>query len=66
MSENLAFNLTRPQQWLRGATENAGTWWDDWVAWTLEGSGVQREAPARLGSRDHPPLDPAPGRYVHQ
>jgi polyhydroxyalkanoate synthase subunit PhaC len=53
-----------PAAWLAGATERAGTWWDDWTAWTIERSGGERKAPTRAGSRRHPVLDPAPGRYV--
>ena len=55
-----------PSAWLRGATEQVGTWWDDWSAWTLARSGPERRAPSRAGSRRHPPLEPAPGRYVHE
>ncbi|GAC1338527.1 MAG: class II poly(R)-hydroxyalkanoic acid synthase [Candidatus Dormibacteria bacterium] len=55
-----------PRQWLEGATENAGTWWDDWATWTVQRSGAQRKAPTRLGNRAHPPLVAAPGKYVHQ
>jgi polyhydroxyalkanoate synthase len=53
-----------PTAWLKAATELTGTWWDDWVAWTLERSGAERPAPVRAGSRKHPALDPAPGLYV--
>ena len=55
-----------PQQWLQGATENSGTWWDDWAAWTLERSGAQRRAATSLGSRLHPAIEAAPGTYVKQ
>ena len=54
------------QEWLKGAQENVGTWWDDWAAWTMQRSGARRRAPGRLGNRDYPVLDAAPGRYVHQ
>ncbi|MEI7446720.1 MAG: class I poly(R)-hydroxyalkanoic acid synthase, partial [Burkholderiales bacterium] len=53
-----------PDDWLAGATEMPGSWWNDWAAW-LEGfKGGTRPAPASLGDADHPPLEPAPGRYV--
>ncbi|HEV1996896.1 MAG TPA: alpha/beta fold hydrolase [Candidatus Dormibacteraeota bacterium] len=55
-----------PQRWLKGAKENAGTWWDDWAAWTMERSGPQRPAPTRLGNREYAALDRAPGRYVRE
>jgi polyhydroxyalkanoate synthase subunit PhaC len=51
--------------WRDSATQHAGTWWDHWLAWLGNHSGEQRPAPTTLGSDDHPPLDPAPGRYVH-
>jgi polyhydroxyalkanoate synthase len=55
-----------PAAWLAAATEQTGSWWDDWVAWTTERSGSQRPAPTRAGSRKHPALEPAPGLYVRQ
>lgn len=33
---------------------------------TTERSGELRPAPESAGNADHPPLEPAPGRYVHQ
>jgi polyhydroxyalkanoate synthase len=51
--------------WLDGATRQEGSWWDHWHAWLARHSGALRQAPAALGSDDHPPLDAAPGRYVH-
>ena len=53
-----------PQAWLREATEVEGSWWPRYAEWLLARSGDERDAPARLGSRRHPPGDPAPGRYV--
>jgi polyhydroxyalkanoate synthase len=55
-----------PAAWLKGATEQAGSWWEDWAAWTIERSGAERAAPTRAGSRTHPALDAAPGLYVHE
>ncbi len=51
--------------WMEGATRNEGSWWDHWHAWLERHSGALRPAPVMLGSDDYPPLDPAPGRYVH-
>ena len=42
-----------------------GSWWEHWTAWLGARSGDRRPAPRELGSAAHPPLDPAPGRYVH-
>jgi len=53
------------QAWLDGADVHAGSWWEHWTAWLTARSGDDRPAPDQLGNREHPPLDPAPGRYVH-
>ncbi|MGH9265434.1 MAG: PHA/PHB synthase family protein [Acidimicrobiales bacterium] len=53
-----------PEAWLAGAVEHAGSWWHDWAAWIADRAGDRRPPPA-LGSAAHPPLDDAPGRYVH-
>ena len=53
-----------PEQWLAGAQQRSGSWWEAWAAWELERSGAERPAPTRLGSRRHPPLEAAPGGYV--
>jgi polyhydroxyalkanoate synthase len=48
--------------WLKEATETAGSWWPDWDAWLRPRSGrlvPAREPGSRLGS-----IEPAPGSYV--
>jgi polyhydroxyalkanoate synthase len=52
-------------EWLEQAEKHTGSWWDHWTAWLGTRSGERVAAPKRLGSEAHPPLDPAPGRYVH-
>jgi len=59
-----AFLPGDPMAWLAHATEHAGSWWPDWLAWLAPHSGRQIKAPAEQGSKAHPPLEPAPGRYV--
>jgi poly[(R)-3-hydroxyalkanoate] polymerase subunit PhaC len=54
-----------PDEWLSGASEQHGTWWDHWLDWLSTRSGDERRAPRRLGSAAYPALDPAPGLYVH-
>jgi polyhydroxyalkanoate synthase len=54
-----------PDEWRAGATTNEGSWWDHWLRWLGERSGDERRAPARPGNRRHPPIEAAPGRYVH-
>ena len=53
-----------PDAWLRDATEEQGSWWPRYAEWLIARSGEERDAPKNLGSPDHPPGDPAPGRYV--
>ena len=53
-----------PHDWLDGASEHAGSWWEDWTAWIGARSGRWRRPPA-TGSAAHPVLGPAPGTYVH-
>jgi polyhydroxyalkanoate synthase len=53
-------------QWLETATPTPGSWWEHWLQWYEQRGGGLRPAAAELGSERHPPLDPAPGRYVHQ
>jgi polyhydroxyalkanoate synthase len=52
-------------EWLAGARENEGSWWEHWAVWLRERSGAEVAAPRRLGSRTHRILAPAPGEYVH-
>jgi len=47
-----------PEEWLRGADRQDGSWWDDWSAWASAHAG-DRIAPPSL-----PDGEPAPGRYV--
>ena len=55
-----------PEDWLAGASEHAGSWWDHWAAWYRQHGGGEVPAPRSLGSTQNPAGDPAPGRYVHQ
>ncbi len=50
--------------WLAGATEHPGSWWNDWAGWLEAFKGPARPAPTKLGDAANPPLEPAPGRYV--
>ncbi len=49
--------------WRQQATATDGSWWTDWAAWLAARSGAKVKPP-RLGSKAHPPLMDAPGRYV--
>ncbi|SFC32775.1 polyhydroxyalkanoate synthase [Polaromonas sp. OV174] len=50
--------------WLKGATEHPGSWWTDWSAWLKDQAGKQVASPKNYGSRKHPVIEAAPGRYV--
>jgi polyhydroxyalkanoate synthase len=52
--------------WLRGATENKGSWWDHWLKWLSARSGEDLPAPKSVGGNGYTPSDPAPGTYVHE
>lgn len=56
------------EDWLAGATEHAGSWWNDWQKWAQKHNTPKTRIAARavLGSEQHPPIEPAPGRYVKQ
>lgn len=54
----------KPDEWLKKATANSGSWWDMWRAWATERSGELKPAPKSLGSKKFAPIENAPGRYV--
>lgn len=54
-----------PDAWLALAQERSGSWWPHWSNWVQQQSGGWVPAPGSSGSAKHPPLEPAPGRYVH-
>lgn len=52
-------------EWIRGATEQPGSWWPDWAAWLKTHAGKQIAAPKTYGLRGKfQAIEPAPGRYV--
>jgi polyhydroxyalkanoate synthase len=52
-------------QWLAGATEVPGSWWEDWAGWLKAHAGKLVAAPKSYGkSPKYKPIEPAPGRYV--
>jgi polyhydroxyalkanoate synthase len=53
-----------PQEWQDGAQLVDRTWWEDWSKWIAARGGPKVAPPRRLGSEDHPPIEPAPGSYV--
>jgi len=57
---------TDPDEWLKTATVENGSWWRPWTEWLIARSGPQKAARATLGNRQYPPLHPAPGTYVFE
>lgn len=55
-----------PEQWRKSAEHHAGSWWPHWHAWLHERSGTLVAAPTKSGNEDYPPLEAAPGTYVHE
>jgi polyhydroxyalkanoate synthase len=55
-----------PDQWLSGAQQFSGSWWDHWAKWLAQRSGPQRDAPGSLGSERFKPGALAPGTYVFE
>jgi polyhydroxyalkanoate synthase len=54
------------ETWFGKAKEHPGSWWTDWALWLACHAGRQVAAPKAAGSRRHPVIEPAPGRYVKQ
>jgi polyhydroxyalkanoate synthase len=50
--------------WLEGATEHAGSWWPEWMAFLAGHAGKHIAAPRASGAAGYPVIEPAPGRYV--
>jgi polyhydroxyalkanoate synthase len=53
-------------EWLAAATEMKGSWWPRWSEWLRAFAGGEVKARQGLGSKAHPPIEPAPGRYVKE
>ena len=52
------------KDWMATAAEQPGSWWPVWAGWLAEQAGKQVPAPKQPGSRQHPVIEAAPGRYV--
>jgi polyhydroxyalkanoate synthase len=50
-------------QWLAKATEHAGSWWPDWLAW-IKGHDAKTVDARTPGGGKLKPIEDAPGRYV--
>lgn len=55
----------QPEEWLKRAEYNEGSWWPHWQRWMEEHKFLGKQVPARkLGSKTYPPQEAAPGSYV--
>ena len=59
-------NPATAEEWLKGSTTEAGSWWPDFSKWAGERGGGKVTAPKTLGNETFPPLDPAPGTYISE
>jgi polyhydroxyalkanoate synthase len=50
-------------KWRQKATQQPGSWWQDWAKWSAKNSGPLTDPPP-TGSGTYPVLYPAPGEYV--
>lgn len=59
--------LLTPDEWLQATPTVAGSWWSAWSDWLARHSG-RRVPPPSMGAprAGLPPLEAAPGLYVHQ
>jgi polyhydroxyalkanoate synthase len=56
-----------PDTWAAVAPHKDGSWWPEWEAW-LRSHGDGEAAPPAMGApkAGYPPLEDAPGQYIHQ
>jgi polyhydroxyalkanoate synthase len=52
-----------PEEWFKGATEMAGSWWPDWHRW-VSALAKQQVAAREPGDGKLKPIEDAPGSYV--
>ena len=58
---------SKVDDWIAGAAEHPGSWWEDWAAWLKGHAGRQVAAPKAYGKGARfKAIEPAPGRYVRQ
>jgi poly[(R)-3-hydroxyalkanoate] polymerase subunit PhaC len=66
MTSPLGERFRPPQEWQALAPHHDGSWWQAWHGWLAQHSGAPAEPPTiGTAERGYPPLENAPGRYVH-
>ena len=58
--------MTDPDEWLKTAAVEKGSWWRPWTEWLIARSGAERPARKTLGNGAYKPVSPAPGTYVYE
>ncbi len=61
-----ASDTANAEEWFAGAKEEKGSWWPRWIDWLRAFGDGEIPARGRLGSKEYPPGEPAPGRYVKE
>lgn len=54
-----------PRAWYYDAKHVDGSWWPQWLEWVAQRSGALHETRTTLGNPNYPPMEAAPGTYVH-
>lgn len=54
----------KPQDWMRGAVRQEGSWWPHWEAWVSENSSGKKAKARKPGDGKLKVIEPAPGRYA--
>jgi polyhydroxyalkanoate synthase len=67
MTRTHAERYLDPDSWAAVAPHRDGSWWTDWAGWLATAGSMGMVAPPPMGAPDRglPPLDAAPGSYVH-
>lgn len=56
----------KADDWLQGAEEHQGSWWDDWSRWLKAFADGECAARSNCGNARYTAVEPAPGRYVKE
>ncbi len=63
----MASATSTPTSWAAIAPRQEGSWWPAWAAWLAKAGSAGMVPPPPMGAPDRglPPLDAAPGTYIH-
>jgi len=53
-----------PSDWMKGASQHPGSWWNDWSKWVNRHAGKKDQKPRKPGKGKLKALCDAPGEYV--